>query len=284
MPGHAALSHRVERIGSAAEFLGATDSLRSADPLLTNVVGSVAMSVVAGMTYESEMWLVVRDEADRVVGAAMRTAPWALLVTPMNDAAAAVLGEYVRNNAPDVPGVNGPVEAAHAVVAAMGSQARVRMRDVLRVLTALGEPPSCPGTVRRAELDDLDLVVEWFTAFVVEAGLPPHVRESRLRASISSGQMYFWDDATGQPVAMAGHAEPVATPSGSVARIGPVYTPREFRRRGYGSAITYAVAAELTSRCDQVMLYADAANPDSNNIYQRLGFEEVAETVELDLV
>jgi predicted GNAT family acetyltransferase len=284
MPNDAAVDHRVERIGSAEEFLAVSEPLRAADPLLTNVVGSVAMSVVAGMTYESELWLVVRDDAGRVVGAAMRTAPWAMLVTPMSDAAAAALGEYVRDNAPDIPGVNGPVESAHAVVAAMGRQAQVRMRDVLRVLTTLGDPPPCRGTFRRAEMDDLELVVTWFTAFVVDAGLPPHVRESRLRASISSGQMYFWDDATGQPVAMAGHAEPVVTPGGTVARIGPVYTPHEFRRRGYGSALTYAVAARLAQRCDQVMLYADAANPDSNSIYERLGFTVVAETVELDLV
>jgi predicted GNAT family acetyltransferase len=64
-------------------------------------------------------------------------------------------------------------------------------------------------------------------------------------------------------------------------RIGPVYTPPEFRRQGFGAAVTAAMSQRLTTLgCNVVLLYADIANPTSNAMYERLGFEPVAEIVE----
>ena len=81
----------VERLGSAQEFLTATIGLRSREPVLTNVMGSVATSVVAGRRYDRETWLVAREEDD-VVGCAMRTAPWPVSLSPMSHHVAAAVG------------------------------------------------------------------------------------------------------------------------------------------------------------------------------------------------
>jgi len=83
---------------------------------------------------------------------------------------------------------------------------------------------------------------------------------------------------------MAGHAHPVDTPSGVVTRIGPVFTPAENRGRGYGSAVTAALSQELLARHSRVMLYADADNPTSNDIYQRIGFRVIDDVVQFDFV
>jgi RimJ/RimL family protein N-acetyltransferase len=50
------------------------------------------------------------------------------------------------------------------------------------------------------------------------------------------------------------------------------------------SAVT-AAAAELGLRngVDDVVLFADLANPVSNAIYQRIGFEPVCDSVRVDL-
>jgi predicted GNAT family acetyltransferase len=69
-----------------------------------------------------------------------------------------------------------------------------------------------------------------------------------------------------------------------VGRVGPVYTPAEHRRRGYGAAITSAVVEHLLPLTTTVMLYTDAANPTSNGVYERLGFRVVADVVDLELV
>jgi predicted GNAT family acetyltransferase len=72
-------------------------------------------------------------------------------------------------------------------------------------------------------------------------------------------------------------------PAAGVSRIGPVFTPQDRRGHGYGSAVT-AAAADLAQRSGtaDVVLFADLANPTSNAIYQRIGFEPVVDSVRID--
>ena len=49
----------VRLLASPVEFLAATTDLRAADPVRTNVIGSVAQGVINGRHYERESWFVV---------------------------------------------------------------------------------------------------------------------------------------------------------------------------------------------------------------------------------
>lgn len=275
----------IIRHSSAADFLAATEGFRAADPLLTNIMGSVASGVVGGRTYDSELWLTVHDEAG-LVGMAMRTAPWNLAVSAMPARAAQDLGRFVAEVDPGVPGVSGPQETVDAVIRGMapavGHRPRTDVVDVLRVLASLRPPTGVPGSARVAQPEDMDLLVEWHRAFADDAGLPVHSIEESIRQQVSDGALWIWEDA-GVPVSMAGHAPLVTTPAGTVARIGPVYTPAPHRGHGYGSAVTAAVTAWLLPHCQTVMLFADAAKPGNNRLYERLGFAESARIVEVSL-
>ncbi len=243
----------IVRHDSAAEFLAATEAFRSANPLLTNIMGSVASGVVGrpGLRLRAVAHGARRRQA--LVGMAMRTAPWNLAVSAMPTPAAEELGRYVADVDPDVPGVSGPQETVDAVITgiapAEGRRPRVDMIDVLRVLTTLRPPHGVTGAARVAGSSDTALLVDWHRAFGEEAGLPTHSIEESTRQQVSAGALWIWED-DGAPVSMAGHAPLVTTPSGAVARIGPVYTPPHLRGRGYGSAVTAAVAASLVPRCD----------------------------------
>ena len=70
------------------------------------------------------------------------------------------------------------------------------------------------------------------------------------------------------------------TPNG--IRIGPVYTPPELRGRGYASALTAQVSQLQLDRGKRFcFLYTDLANPTSNAIYRRIGYERVCDSREL---
>lgn len=87
----------------------------------------------------------------------------------------------------------------------------------------------------------------------------------------------LWEQ-DGQPVSLAGLTRQVA---GQV-RVGPVYTPPGHRGRGYGGAATWAVSqAALDAGAAQVVLFTDLANPTSNALYQRLGYQPVADRLVL---
>jgi predicted GNAT family acetyltransferase len=64
-----------------------------------------------------------------------------------------------------------------------------------------------------------------------------------------------------------------------VARLGPVYTPIEHRRRGFGAAVTFACTRDaLENGADQVVLFTDLANPTSNAIYQQIGYRPIRDS------
>lgn len=275
----------IIRHDSAAAFLAATEGFRAADPLLTNIMGSVASGVLGGRVYESELWLTVHHEAE-LIGMAMRTAPWNLSVSAMPPAAAEELGRFVAQVDADVPGVTGPREAVDAVITGLapgaGRLPRTDMVDVLRVLTTLHPPTGVSGAARGAQVDDVALLVDWHRAFAEDAGLPAHGIEESVAQQVHQRALWIWDNGDA-PVAMAGHAPLVPTPAGVVGRIGPVYTPLALRGRGYGSAVTAAVAMSLLPQCSTIMLFADAAKPEVNRMYARLGFVEAARIVEVRL-
>ncbi|UUO03122.1 GNAT family N-acetyltransferase [Mycolicibacterium novocastrense] len=72
-------------------------------------------------------------------------------------------------------------------------------------------------------------------------------------------------------------------PAAGVSRIGPVFTPANHRTNGYGSAVTAAAAQASLDRGDEaVVLFTDRANPTSNAIYRKIGFEPVSEFARID--
>ena len=275
---------QVHQLTSAKDFLAQTETFRAGAAVLTNLVGSIATTVVGGRTYEREFWWVVRDGGGEVVGCAVRTAPHRLVVSPMSAQAARALGQAAGAADPDLPGCSGPADVVAAVVGAMAPPRthRTTMTDVVYVLGELVRPRVVDGQARVATEAEMDLLVDWHGQFAVDAGLVMHDAEASVRDRLNHGGLWLWE-VDGSPVAMGGHAVPVPTPAGMVGRIGPVYTPAKLRGRGYGSAVTAAVVDELLPRCTQVMLFADAANPASNSIYQALGFAAVGQVVETQI-
>jgi predicted GNAT family acetyltransferase len=276
---------QVERLDDPAEFLRRTAALRAAEPVLSNVVGTVAQSVADGRTYEDCWWWLVCDAAGEPVACAMRTAPWSLALAPMTARAAAALAGPVAAADPGLPGVVGPVAAVQALVAALPGTptTRVTMNDVVHVLHELVDPAPVPGEVVVADLSQLDLLVEWHEAFARDAGLPSQDLRPSVEQRLELGGLLWWQ-VDGRPVSLAGHTSPLSTPGGTVGRIGPVFTPEPFRGQGYASALTAAVVRRLQRLCTVVMLFADAANATSNGVYERLGFRPAAELVEVELV
>lgn len=215
-------------------------------------------------------------DAGEVVGVALRTPPWKATLSVMPVGAAIALEQVLWEADPGAPAVSGPVESARLFAerrsARIGRPARVGMAQRMYALTDL-VPPEVPGAARPVEPGDVSLVARWWQDFAAEAvpGEPAGVTESAVRRRMAVGVLRLWWDG-GRPVSMASYVGPVA----GVARVAPVYTPPEYRRHGYGAAITAACSANaLAHGAAKVMLYTDLANPTSNSIYQRIGYRPV---------
>jgi predicted GNAT family acetyltransferase len=267
----------------ATSFLEATAIFRGEHPTLTSIIGSVATGIAAGRAYSDESWYAIED-GDVVVGCAMRTPPWHLAVSPMDRPAAHALADVLRTADPDLPGIVGPRDVAQTIADALGVHGKAALTEYVRVLHEYRPPTGIEGASRCATAADLDLVLRWWAAFAEDAGLPLRDADTlpgQLTAMFDEQRLHLWE-VSDEPVAMGGHASLVPTPAGVVARIGPVYTPRSLRGRGFGTAITAALVEHLQSRSDLIMLFTDSGNPTSNGIYERLGFNYEDEFVELE--
>ena len=119
-----------------------------------------------------------------------------------------------------------------------------------------------PATVARllpAEIGDLNRLYQLGSASWLPA------------ATVADG-VYYGLRVNGQLVAAAGTH--VISRSARLAVVGNVLTQVEFRGRGFATAVTGAVTAELLRTCDQVVLNVRADNPPALNAYRRLGFAE----------
>jgi predicted GNAT family acetyltransferase len=183
---------------------------------------------------------------------------------------------------PVVAGVVGPCRVAEAFSVRWrertGAITRIAMRQrIYRTVTAHA-PAGVAGHARSYRESDRELVLAWMDAFSDEAlggSSVPLEAERWLdrRLADPDSEILLWEDGS-KPVSLAAAGTP--TPNG--LRIGPVYTPPERRRRGYAEAVTAEVTRRALARGRRFcFLFTDLANPTSNAIYQRIGYEPVCD-------
>ena len=148
-------------------------------------------------------------------------------------------------------------------------------------------PAPVPGGLRAATEDDVDLVMEWFGAFMGDAdeqagrprGASAHDVPDRRggAAPDPAGGLWFWVSPDGERVHLTG----VSPPAFGVARVGPVYTPPAQRGRGWASNAVASISRRIHAGGTRVCLFTDQANPTSNKIYTALGYHPVADMANL---
>jgi predicted GNAT family acetyltransferase len=145
------------------------------------------------------------------------------------------------------------------------------------VVTDVVPPAHSDGNVRQAGNADRELLVAWFEEFEVESGASGgHTAAETVDRRLPAGHLWIWD--TGEAVAMAGLSDPTM----GVVRVGPVYTPRERRRRGYASGLVATVSTRVRMGGNRCILYTDLANPMSNSIYRAIGYHAIDEVLRFD--
>lgn len=184
----------------------------------------------------------------------------------------------------EVPGVSGREPACDAFAevwcASTGARRVVHARLRHHLLERVESPPLAAGAMRPATHADAGWLVDALEAFKDEARVPaaPQGTARLVAERLADDRFRIWDD--GGPVSFCG-----ANPVGDAARIGPVWTPRAHRRRGYATALVAQASRERLARgATRLFLVTDIANPTSNGIYARIGYRPLGDAVELRFV
>ena len=294
----------LEFFDAPQAFLDAAGDVLAAEPVLGSVIASVsqrtAREITDGMDSWAEVdapfarwWVVVRDPGGTVVSAAMRTAPFKphpTFAMPMPDEAARLLAGALHERGELLGGANGALPGAEVLARATaeltGGELVTDKATRLWEATSVVVPPAPEGRLRQATEDDAELVLRWFEAFLAEADEQagrkpdPHSGEHNTLDSvlvrIREGVEWLWE----LPDGTIAHLTGAGLPSYGVSRIGPVFTPREFRGRGIASYVVGELTRRGLEAGHRMCLFTDRANPTSNKIYAALGYEPTVDMAE----
>ncbi|HEY3530780.1 MAG TPA: GNAT family N-acetyltransferase [Nocardioides sp.] len=282
------------------DFLTMAGEVLAGQPVLSTVIAGVAERIreqrEAGVAWPEGVpcWFVVVLDGNDIVGTAMRTAPFGeypAYLMPMPDEAVHLLSKTLLARDEPVLGANGALPSVQVfcedMAAATGKQAKIGQHTRLFELGDLVEPRPTAGRLRPGRLDEQPLIGSWYAAFMVDAdeqagrepGESPHESptDEELARRIGTGRVFVWADEDDTPV----NVTAATMPAYGVSRIGPVYTPKEQRGRGYASAAVYAVSKLLRDSGERPCLFTDQANPTSNKIYEAIGYRPLVDMANL---
>jgi hypothetical protein len=229
-------------------------------------------------SFKEKPLLVTVEAEGNIVAVAMRTPSRNFLLSKIQDfGAIEAIAQDLHLTENSLPGVNAPNAEAKAFAETWRSltSQSYEMKMALRAfqLKQVEKISQATGELRQATERDRELLINWFEAFLVEAlAIAATNTERVVDRHLERRTAYLWENET--PVSIACNVG--ITPSG--ARIGIVYTPPEYRGKGYGSSCVAALSQILLSRGHKYcFLFTDLANPTSNHIYQAIGYQSVGD-------
>ena len=276
----------VLRASSVAGFMDLAGEFLEAREAEHNLIFGICSNIEADPTqFEGAPYLATVLHGDRVVGAAIRTPPWRLVLSVMDHPGAA--HRLVDDLAGEtLPGVVGPsMSAEHFAegwTRVTRTPSRLSTHERAFQLRSVIPPRPAPGEMVRADQSHKDLLADWVRAFHEEAmRTGPEQDWQRMAERWIKGigrTAWLWVDGD-RVVSLTGVGG--LTPHG--IRVGPVYTPPEDRGRGYASNLVAQLSQlQLDAGRQFVFLFTDLANPTANKIYQDIGYEPVIDIDEYE--
>ncbi|MGP4076399.1 GNAT family N-acetyltransferase [Halobacillus sp. K22] len=229
-------------------------------------------------------FLIKIEEEGSPVFMTMRTPPhlWILPSIPSTTSNhIQKLTRYLFENQFEVPGILGEGETVQQFinewVSITGANPIIHMRQGIYRLKELQPIHRTEGELINAGEHHLELVSKWLTRYGEETNeVSVKERAGELAEEmIRTQRMHLWI-VNGEAVSMAARAR--VTPHG--ATINAVFTPDEFKRRGYATQAVWTLTKKLLDNGYQFCsLYTDLDNHASNSIYKKIGYEWIGSSI-----
>jgi len=180
-----------------------------------------------------------------------------------------------------VPGVNAEYALAEAFAQIYSSSNNIKYsiakKGRIYSLEHISKEVCSKSQIRLAQSEDLAFLPFWWSCFFDSL----HVADdlSAFEKLIRTKTLYILEDG-GIPVSMARIDQKLER----VCGLGMIYTPPYFRSRGFATKISASLSTLCLERGYIPALTTDLANLVSNKIYQKIGYKEVCDTLEVDFI
>ena len=276
---------KVIRNISAKDFLKMNESLLRKNITLNNFFLGYANQILNGNIKPSNEAFFTIFQRDKIIGQAVNTdKEHNLLVTKMTEKAVPFIANELIKHRSFVYGVGGEETISYPLAMKLADiwNKKIKLKDHLGIyeLSKVLMPDSKDLSLLHQDYVSKDLLFEWVMAFIKECDLNPNVDFAEEAKNVIARHetlkgFYFLINEDREVVSMAAkHRE-----FEDRATISLVYTPPQFRRRGYGKIVTALLTKKLLDGAYvQCNLFTDLANPTSNQIYKEVGYEYIGDS------
>jgi uncharacterized protein len=268
----------IIRHKTAADFLQRARAWLEQAEAENNLILGIAARLRDDFALKIAPYYITLEEAGYIVGVAFMYPPRQLVITHMAKEALIGLADYLLTDAAPVSGVNGPQSQADLFaehwVARTGKRQRLKMTLGIYACEKVISAARSPGRLRAATKDDEPLLMHWAEELARDAGIADEstFMKAQVPNLTAKGRLCVWEN--GEIVSMAGLSR--ETRHGFA--VGLVYTPPRFRKKGYaGSCVAALTQLALDSGKRFCCLYADLANPTSNSLYRKIGYQPICD-------
>ncbi|HEX6923218.1 MAG TPA: GNAT family N-acetyltransferase [Bacillales bacterium] len=278
----------IQQFDKAKDFLEKTEEF-----LLKNeAINNLPLGILYRLASEKENnpdhpspFFATAESENHPVLAMVITPPKNLIISGAEDGlessgAIQTAVSFLKESGIQIPGVIGERNLAEKFARIWTEQDEggftVQMEQRIYRLDKVNPVDKKPGQLRMAKMADLALVSDWIYAFSVDANEPMGREEADELAQkkIQQESIFLWEDQ--RVVSMAGKSRP--TKNGATVSL--VYTPPAYRQKGYASSCVAALSQRILNEGYRFCsLYTDLANPTSNSIYMKMGYQPVADSI-----
>ncbi len=271
----------VLQIPTAQEFLNLCgDMLYQSEAEYSLMLGLAE----AGIKQNKNVGKFYITQSDSVLNGAGHVTDRNLIISNLSNESILALADQLYFDQINFPGVVGPVAPAELFAKTWAGLAekkyKIGMQQKIYQLEKVILPKPVSGSILVCNESHLDLITQWVYEFSLESLAHEVNTIERAREfaanKIPKGEVYIWSDEKGIPVSM----NSVGRSTKHGISISAVYTPKNFRHRGYASALVAATSQQMLNHGKKFcMLYTDLSNSTSNKIYQGIGYQEIATSV-----
>lgn len=282
------MDDEVRRYDSIRAFLNDCESLLMQNECENNVILGICNNLV-NQTIDPEKYILlsVVDNGGAVISCAVTTPNKTMLATLTTefDAAVKLIANYFIVNQINLKGLSAKTNVVNSFMEVYQKTIIKSTTLILYTMETLQRIELVSNSdLTLATVQDLSVLTVWLKDFQIDAGLLPLKPDDELRAimtdQIQKKILYkLVVNKNLEPVSMLA----VVRETKHFAIISWVYTPPYFRSKGFASTAVYKLSELLLNvHGKHCALFADKSNSVSNKIYQNIGYQSIAEYLNVD--
>ncbi|WP_044336623.1 GNAT family N-acetyltransferase [Rossellomorea aquimaris] len=284
--------YKLTQYKDPTAFHDKVNSLLMEDEAANNLPLGLLNTMKTSDKYKDPLLLLVENGDGMVAGSFIMTPPHYLVSTlkvgrEEIQGIAEQLITFCKNTNITIPGFVAEKETAlqltHAWCHVTGESFYVRMRQRIYQLNKVNDIPLSDGKMVPVRKGQEGLLARWLLGFIEDTEVIHMSGEEALERATdmieNEPYVFFWE-VDGKPVSMARGAR--RTENGITVNF--VYTPTEYRKKGYASSVVAELSHLLLKDHSFCSLYTDLDNPTSNKIYMEIGYNPVCDSMMISIV